>query len=215
MTQPIRVDIVSDVVCPWCVVGYRQLAKAAEETGIPLEVQWHPFELNPQMPDEGQNLREHIMEKYGSTAAQSQAARDRLTELGAGLGFTFAFTDDMRMVNTFRAHQLIHWAAAQGKGHAMKQALFTAYFTHRADLNDVAVLAAEAGKLGLDAAAARAVIESGELADEVREAERFWTQQGITGVPAMVFQRRHLVTGAQGEETYARILRHLAEAPAA
>ncbi|MCT8160068.1 DsbA family protein [Pseudoruegeria sp. SHC-113] len=215
MANPIRVDIVSDVVCPWCIVGYSQLKRASEETGIPLEIQWHPFELNPQMPSEGQNLREHIMEKYGSSAADSQAARDRLTDLGADLGFTFAFTDDMRMVNTFRAHQLIHWADEHGKGHAAKQALFTAYFTERRDLNDPEVLADVAESLGLSREEALKMLESETLAQTVRQVEQFWLQQGISGVPAMVFERQNLVTGAQGEANYANILRHLAEAPAA
>lgn len=206
---PIRVDIVSDVVCPWCVIGYHQLARAAQEADIAIDVHWHPFELNPGMAPEGENLREHIAAKYGTTPEASQQARTRLTELGKDLGFTFDFADDMRMVNTFRAHQLIDWAQDHGKGHAANMALMRAYFGQRADLNDPAVLVAVAQEIGLDAENARAMLESGDKADRVRQKEQFWTSRGVSGVPAMIFARQHLVTGAQGEENYARILDHL------
>ncbi|WP_370161434.1 DsbA family oxidoreductase, partial [Limimaricola soesokkakensis] len=131
MSEPIRVDIVSDVVCPWCVIGYSQLARAAEEIGIAIEIHWHPFELNPQMAEEGENLREHLAAKYGTSPEDSVKARARLTEMGAALGFTFDYADDMRMVNTFRAHRLIDWATEQGRGHEMNLALFEAFFTRR------------------------------------------------------------------------------------
>ncbi len=211
-TEPLRVDIVSDVVCPWCAIGYYQLARASAETGIPVDVHWHPFELNPHMGEEGENLREHLAAKYGTTPEASVKARARLTEMGAGLGFTFEYADDMRMVNTFRAHQLIDWAEDQGKGHQMKLALFDAFFTRREDLNDPQVLADAAAGIGLDRKRALAALESGDKADLVRQKERFWTSRGVTGVPAMIFDRHHLVTGAQGEERYARVLRHFVEA---
>jgi predicted DsbA family dithiol-disulfide isomerase len=211
MTKPIRVDIVSDVVCPWCAIGYYQLAKAADETGIGIEVHWHPFELNPQMADDGENLREHLATKYGTTPEGSKTARKRLTDLGAALGFSFNYADDMRMVNTFRAHQLIDWAEDQGLAHEAKLALFEAFFTRRKDLNDPSVLVDVAQSIGADGEAAMAMLHSGEKADLVRQKEQFWTSRGVTGVPAMIFQCQHLVAGAQGEDTYARILQHLAE----
>ena len=211
---PIRVDIVSDVVCPWCVIGYHQLATAAKETGINLDVHWHPFELNPQMAAEGENLREHLAAKYGTTPEGSRKARARLTEMGAALGFTFNYADDMRMVNTFRAHQLIDWAEDQGRAHDMKLALFAAFFTRREDLNNVDVLADVASSIGLDRDTARAMLDSEERAESVREKEQFWTSRGVTGVPAMIFNRQHLVTGAQGEENYANILKQLQTAQA-
>ena len=211
---PIRVDIVSDVVCPWCVIGYHQLATAAKETGVNLDVHWHPFELNPQMAAEGENLREHLAAKYGTTPEGSRKARARLTEMGAALGFTFNYADDMRMVNTFRAHQLIDWAEDQGRAHDMKLALFAAFFTRREDLNNVYVLADVASSIGLDRDTARAMLDSEERAESVREKEQFWTSRGVTGVPAMIFNRQHLVTGAQGEENYANILKQLQTAQA-
>lgn len=215
MTDPIRVDIVSDVVCPWCAIGYYQLAKASRETGIAVDVHWHPFELNPQMASGGENLREHLAAKYGTTPEGSREARARLTEMGAALGFTFNYADDMRMWNTFRAHQLIDWAEEFGKGHEANLALFEAFFTRRENLADAQVLADVAESIGLDRAATLAMLGSGERAGAVREKERFWTERGVQGVPAMVFDRQHLVSGAQGEATYANVLKQLSAAKAA
>ena len=211
---PLRVDIVSDVVCPWCVIGYHQLAHAANATGVAIDVHWHPFELNPNMVQEGENLREHLAAKYGTTLGDSIKARARLTEMGAALGFEFNYADDMRMVNTFRAHQLIDWAEDQGRAHDMKLALFAAFFTRREDLNNVDVLADVAASIGLDRDTARAMLDSEDRAESVREKERFWTSRGVTGVPAMTFNRQHLVTGAQGEENYVNILKQLQTAQA-
>lgn len=215
MTKTVRVDVVSDVVCPWCVIGYHQLAKASDETGIGIDVHWHPFELNPQMGAAGENLREHLAAKYGTTPEGSRKERARLTEMGAALGFTFDYADDMRMVNTFLAHQLIDWANDHGRGHDTKLALFRAFFSRREDLNDVNVLSNVAAEIGLDRNAATAMLETGEKAELVRRNELFWTSRGVSGVPAMIFDRQQFVSGAQGEETYARILRHVAEGQAA
>lgn len=212
MTEPLRIDIVSDVMCPWCLIGFRQLAKALDETGTPHELHWHPFELNPAMPAEGQNLREHLAEKYGTTPEQSQQSREQMTRLGEDLGFPFRFADDMRMHNTFNAHQLLHWAGTQDRKHDLEMALFTAHFTDRRDLSDMSVLADIAGEIGLDRAEALEVLTDQRHADEVRALEQFWLKQGIRGVPAVIFDAQHLVTGAQGTENYTRILRHLAPA---
>jgi len=214
-TSAIRVDIISDVVCPWCVIGYRQLAAASREEGILLDVHWHPFELNPQMPEEGQNLREHLAAKYGTTLEGSKQARARLTEMGAALDFIFDYVDDMRMWNTFRAHQLIDWADEQGRGHDMKQALFVAYFTYRKNISDVEVLADIAAELGLDRTEAFRTVSSGERAETVRQKQGFWASRGIQGVPAMIFERQHLLSGAQGAENYGSVLRQLRAAQAA
>ncbi|NOE20230.1 DsbA family oxidoreductase [Ruegeria atlantica] len=213
--MPIRVDIVSDVVCPWCVIGYHQLAKAARDTQTELDIHWHPFELNPQLAEGGENLRDHLASKYGTTLEGSIKARARLTEMGAALGFTFNYADDMRMYNTFRAHQLIDWAAEQGKGHEMKQTLFSAFFTRRENVSDIQVLADAAAGIGLNRADALDMLQSQDRANHVRQKEHFWISRGVQGVPAMVFDKRHLVTGAQGEENYACILLHLRDDRAA
>ncbi len=209
--RKLRIDIVSDVVCPWCVIGYRQLAEALEASGTAHEIHWHPFELNPNMPAEGQNLREHVAEKYGATKAQSEASRAQMTAVGAEVGFEFRFADGMRMHNTFSLHQLLHWADQQGRMHDLKQALFSAHFTHCRNLSDHKVLADVAAEIGLERIEALAVLKDQRFAAEVRAAEKFWLDQGVQGVPALVFNRRHLVTGAQGVENYMRILAQLAE----
>jgi predicted DsbA family dithiol-disulfide isomerase len=211
LPNKLQIDIVSDVVCPWCVIGYRQLAKALEASGTPHEVRWHPFELNPTMPPEGQNMGEHIIEKYGTTKEQSEESRSRMTAAGAEVGFEFRFADDMRMHNTFNVHQLLHWADQQERAHDLKQALFTAHFTDRSNLSDDAVLADVAAAIGLDRAEAVAVLADQRFATEVRTAEHYWQNQGIQSVPAIIFNARHLVSGAQGVENYARILTQLSE----
>lgn len=209
MTEPLRIDIVSDVMCPWCIIGYRQLALALEATGTAHEIHWHPFELNPQMPPEGQDGFEHVAEKYGSTRAQSEESRARMTALGTELGFDFRWTNGFRMHNTFNAHQLLHWADTQTRKHDLKMALFSAHFTDRRNLSDNAVLADVASEIGLDRTEALAVLEDQRFADDVRQVQSFWLKQGIQGVPAMIFDRQHLVTGAQGVENYTSILNQL------
>ena len=211
--KPLRIDIVSDVVCPWCVIGYRQLAEALEQTKTPHEIHWHPFELNANMPSEGQNMREHIIEKYGSTKQESDASRVRLTDAGDEVGFEFNFNDDTRMHNTFNLHQLLHWADQQGRMHELKQALFAAHFTHNRNISDINVLADIAAETGLDRNEALAVLEDQRFAQEVREAEKHWQQQGIQSVPAIIFNERHLVSGAQGVDNYLSILDQLANMP--
>lgn len=209
--QPVRIDIVSDVVCPWCIVGYRQLSQALAQTGVQAEVKWHPFELNPDMPPEGQNLREHLIEKYAITPEQSISARAQLTALGADLGIVFNFSDDSRMVNTFLAHQLIEWADDQGRQTDMKLALFKAHFSDGRNVSDLATLVEIAAGLGLDAGAARVALEGETMAWNVRSMQTFWTDKGVRGVPAMVFGGKHLLTGAQGVETYVKMLGRLGE----
>ena len=209
MTEPLRIDIISDVMCPWCIIGYRQLAQALEETGTPHDIHWHPFELNPDMPPEGQDGREHVAEKYGTTPEQSEQSRAQMTALGESLGFDFRFADGFRMHNTFNAHQLLHWADAKGRKHDLKMALFSAHFTDKRDLSDIAVLADVAGEIGLDREEALAVLQYQRFAEEVRGVENFWVKQGIQGVPAVVFDRQHLVTGAQGVENFTQILAQL------
>ena len=209
--KPLRIDIVSDVVCPWCVIGYRQLAEALKQTNTEYTIHWHPFELNPHMPSEGQNLREHIIEKYGSTKEESDASRIRMTEAGREVGFKFNFNDDTRMHNTFNLHQLLHFADQQGYMHELKQALFAAHFTDNRDISDINVLADIAAEVGLERSEALAVLEGQFFAKEVRAEEQHWQQQGIQSVPAIVFNERHLVSGAQGVENYVSILEQLAD----
>lgn len=207
----VQIDIVSDVMCPWCIVGYKQLEQALGSVGAGAYIRWHPFELNPQMPAEGQNMAEHLAEKYGSTPAQSVENRKRLSDMGRDLGFTFNFSDETRMQNTFAAHQLLTWAQSKGLQHPLKMALFDAHFTQGRNVNDTDVLADVAATAGLDRAEALEVLNSGSLAEQTREAQEFWTSRGISGVPSMVFEGKYLVTGAQGADNYAQMLRKVLE----
>lgn len=210
MTQPIRVDIVSDVVCPWCIVGYRQLLAASEATGIAVDTYWHPFELNPQMEPEGENLRDHIMRKYGSSAEQSTAARSHLTSIGQELDIDFNWTEDSRIYNTFAAHQLLHWASETGQAQSLKLALFDAYFTSGLDISNPEVLARVAEGIGLSASDAIEVLNDQRYASAVREKEQFWTSRGVSGVPTMIFDARQATSGAQGVDVFSKLLKQLA-----
>ncbi len=213
----LRVDIVSDVVCPWCIIGYRQLLKAIELStlNIELALHWHPFELNPQMPEQGQNLREHLAGKYGTTPEQSRDARARLTELGDSLGFRFDYFDEMRMVNTFRAHQLLHWAGTLGQQTELKLALFNGFFSERKDVSRVEVLVSTAADIGLDPEMARAVLDDGRYASAVRAEQKLWLSRNVHAVPTFIFNERFLVPGAQDAETLVKVLAKVTEPTAA
>lgn len=208
---PLQVDIISDVVCPWCIIGYKQLQKAlaALPGQFAVTLRWHPFELNPQMPAAGQDLREHLAQKYGTSPDRSRAARVRLSTLGESLGFTFDYFDGMRMVNTFRAHQLLHWAAGQGRQTELKLALFEAFFSRREDVNDPAVLAAVAARAGLDSDEAGAVLSDERYAPAVRAEQQYWLEQDVHAVPTFFFQRQYIVPGAQDAEAFVRLLQKI------
>ncbi|MEP5766651.1 MAG: DsbA family oxidoreductase [Halieaceae bacterium] len=206
--MPLRIDLVSDVVCPWCIIGYRQFEKALAERAdkIALDLHWHAFELNPQMPPEGQNLREHLAQKYGSTPEQSRGARQRLTELGESLGFQFNYGDEMKMVNTFRAHQLLHWAGEKGLQTELKEALFAAFFTDGRDVSDTEVLLDVVESTGLSREEAAEVLSEARYAQSVREDQRQWVEQGIQAVPTFVINEQYMVQGAQEAEAFGRML---------
>ncbi|WP_299029234.1 DsbA family oxidoreductase [uncultured Sulfitobacter sp.] len=205
-TQPIQIDIISDVMCPWCIIGFRQLEQALGALDTGAFIRWHPFELNPDMPPEGQNLREHIAEKYGATPEQSAQNRAQMQQIGTELGIDFQFSDDSRIVNTFAAHQLLDWAQSKGLQHPLKLALFDAHFTQQRDVSQHDVLKEVASSVGLDSAEAQNVLDQSTHAAETRARQTFWTERGISGVPAMVFEGKYLLTGAQGAQNYAQML---------
>lgn len=207
----VQIDIISDVMCPWCIVGFKQLEQALGITGVGAYIRWHPFELNPEMGPEGQNLAEHMAEKYGASAEQSAQNRAQLTAMGKELGFDFNFTADSKMVNTFAAHQLLDWAQEQGRQHPLKLALFKAHFSDQRDVSDPAVLTDLAADVGLDRAAAEEVLRSGSHAAQTRERQQFWTSRGISSAPSMVFGGRYLVSGAQGPQAYAQVIAKVLE----
>ncbi len=213
----IRIDIVSDVVCPWCVIGYKQLQEALSrlDGAVDAEIHWHPFELNPMMPPEGQELREHMGQKYGANRQQSDAARDRLTAIGDSLGFSFNFYEGQRIYNTFLAHQLLKWAEQMGKQSELELALFESYFSKQENVGDEKVLAEVAGRVGLDEAEAAAVLQDGRYAADVREHQRLWLSKGIQAVPSFILDGRYLIPGAQNPDVFVSAIEKLTEDTAA
>lgn len=213
MESVIKIDVVSDVVCPWCIIGYKRLEQAIQELGLEdkIELEWQPFELNPNMPAEGENLRQHLANKYGTTPEDSVRARDNLTNLGKEVGFDFDYFDDMKMVNTRDAHVLLQWAEQFGKQTELKLALFAAFFGQRKDVSDRSTLAAILTDIGLDANMGIATLDDASNADSIEYQENQWHQLGVSSVPTVVFNMESAVTGAQPVEVYKQILSEYAE----
>ena len=212
MTQPLKIDFVSDVSCPWCVIGLRSLEQALERIGpeAAADIHFQPFELNPHMPPEGQDAAEHISQKYGSTREQILRNQEAIRARGADLGFTFDMGKRSRVYNTFDAHRLLHWAELEGRQRELKRALFAAYFTDGKNPSDREVLLDLATQAGLDAGRAREILESGLYADEVRERQRFYGERGIQAVPSVIVNDKYLIQGGQPVEVFKRALRQIA-----
>jgi predicted DsbA family dithiol-disulfide isomerase len=214
MTAPrLHIDFVSDVACPWCAVGLNALERALERLGDEVEVEIHmqPFELNPTMSPEGADAAQYLKSKYGLSDAQLAANRARIAERGAAEGFTFG--ERRHVWNTFDAHRLLHWAGVEGtpgQQRALKHALLTAYHGQGRNPAAADVLLELATQVGLPAERARAVIESREFADAVREAESYWHDAGIQSVPAVVVNRQHLISGGQPSDVFEQALRQIA-----
>lgn len=214
--KTLKIDFVSDVVCPWCVVGLGGLETALERLepeGIAADIAFQPFELNPDMAPEGEGIVEHIGRKYGSTPEQSAANREMIKARAADVGFDMRMGADSRIWNTFDAHRLLHWAseAAPDKQKPLKQALFTAHFTENRNLTDAGVLTQAAETAGLDRAEAAEVLASGRYAQAVRQAEQLWRARGISSVPAVVVEGKYLISGGQPAEAFEQALRRIAK----
>lgn len=212
MNTPMKIDFVSDVSCPWCVIGLKSLEAALARVGneVSAELHFQPFELNPQMPAGGQDIDEHLAQKYGSTREQSERSREAIRARGAAIGFDFEMGKRSRIYNTFDAHRLLHWAESEGHQRALKHALFEAYFTQGRNPGDHAVLIELAEKVGLDPARAAEILASDTYADDVRRQQRFYTDNGINAVPAVIINDRHLIQGGQPSEVFEQALRQIA-----
>nr|WP_321446137.1 DsbA family oxidoreductase [uncultured Cohaesibacter sp.] len=206
MTTPLRIDIISDVVCPWCAVGYNQLRVALERVGVEADIHWHPYQLNPDMEAGGQDRLAYLAEKYDISADDAANTQQRITDLGREVGFTFNFSEGQRTYNTLAAHQLIHWAGDLGKAHEMKTALLKAYFTDNRNIGDSETLVEIAAEQGLDADEARAVLTENRFAKDVGEHIAFWRKQGISGVPAIILNKKYLLNGAVGIDQFRRAI---------
>jgi predicted DsbA family dithiol-disulfide isomerase len=212
VTQPLKIDFVSDVVCPWCAIGLKSLEQALQKLDgeITAELHFQPFELNPQMVPEGEDIVEHLTHKYGSTPEQIAQNQESIRQRGAALGFSFSMDKRSRIYNTFDAHRLLHWAEPQGKQLALKEALLQAYFGRGENVSSHDVLARIAGEVGLDGTEARKLLESNRFAEEVREQEQFYQSQGIRAVPSVIINGRYLIQGGQPPEAFEQILRQVA-----
>lgn len=208
MKEKLKIDIVSDVVCPWCAVGYKRLEKAIDELGVQdqVEIEWQPFQLNPQMSKEGQDLGEHLTEKYNSTKEQQAQSKAMLVEAGEDLGFTFDYFEGMRMVNTFEAHVLLDYAKEFGKQTALKMRLTTAFFSERKDVSKHDILKEALLDVGLNADEALKFLLNEERREDVNKKETYWKSLGVNSVPTVVFNRKSAVTGAQPIKIFKQIL---------
>lgn len=217
MTRTLHIDFVSDVVCPWCVVGLGGLETALERLkgeGITAEIAFKPFELNPGMAPEGENMVEHVGRKYGATPEQSAANLDMIRARAAEAmpGFEMRMGEDSRIWNTFDAHRLLHWAGEAGpdRQKALKTALFKAHFTEGRNLTDAGVLTGAAEAVGLDRAEAAEVLASGRYVEAVRAEQALWRSRGINSVPAVVVEGKYLISGGQPAAVFEEALRKIA-----
>lgn len=215
MNTHLKIDFVSDISCPWCVIGLKALQQALRTTGLDVtsNIHFQPFELNPQMPPEGQDIAEHLTQKYGSTPEQQAQNQEAIRARGAALGFAFNLNQRSRIYNTFDAHRLLHWAELEGRQSELKQELFNAYFTDGLDPSDREVLVNVTARAGLDPARAREILASELYAHEVREREQFYHQQGIHAVPSVIVNDRYLIQGGQPAEVFEQTLRKIAAEP--
>ena len=207
-----KIDFVSDVSCPWCVIGLKALEQAIAQLGggLNTEIHFQPFELNPQMPPEGQDITEHLAQKYGATPEQSEQTRAMIRARGEEVGFHFALDKRSRIYNTFDAHRLLHWAQLEGRQLALKHALFKAYFSDGENPGAHEVLIRLAGEVGLDAGRAREILASGAYAEDVRKQQRYYLEHGINAVPAVIVNERHLIQGGQPAQVFEQALRQIA-----
>ncbi|SDI49525.1 DsbA family oxidoreductase [Pseudomonas panipatensis] len=214
MSRTVTLDFVSDVVCPWCAIGLNGLLQAIRRVDGELDVELHikPFELNADMPAEGEDLVQHLQRKYGSSAEDIASNQQRIRDIGAEVGFHFDLHKRDRIYNTFDAHRLLHWAAEQGRDLALKQALLRAYFGEGRNPSDPEVLLELTTSVGLDPVRTREILDSDAYASEVIEEEEFYTSHGIHAVPAVIIDGRQLISGAQSTDYYEQALRQIARA---
>lgn len=215
-SKPMRIDFVSDISCPWCAIGLSSLELALDRLGnkaggqAGAEIHFQPFELNPNMGPDGQDIVEHVTEKYGATAEQQASSREMIRQRGADVGFRFDMERRGRIYNTFDAHRLLCWAEEEGRQRDLKMALFEAYFGHCHDPSNHDVLLDVVERVGLDRERAQHILESSEYAEEVREREQFFQRAGIHSVPAVIINQRHLISGGQPPEVFEQALREIA-----
>jgi predicted DsbA family dithiol-disulfide isomerase len=208
----LKIDFVSDVSCPWCAIGLRSLERALNNlgSGVSADIHFQPFELNPGMEAGGQDIVEHLTQKYGSTREQIERTQEGIRARGAELGFKFDMDKRSRIYNTFDAHRLLHWAELEGRQHALKSALFAAYFSEGRNPSDHEVLIDVAKRVGLDPGRAREILASDLYVKEVSERAQFYRERGIQAVPSVIINDKYLIQGGQPAAAFEQVLRQIA-----
>lgn len=204
----IKIDIVSDVTCPWCAIGYKRLSNAIKELNIEdkVEIEWHPFQLNPNMPKEGQNANKYLMNKLSINEEELMQKRKKVAQLGKEAGFEFDYFTDMKKPNTFNAHVLLDYAKEFDKQTELKVRLQRAYFGERKNINNKEVLASEVKEIGLNVDEAMSRLDNEEAISHVKEEEKYWRDRGVFAVPTMVFNKKIVRRGANKTEYYKQLL---------
>lgn len=209
----LQIDIVSDIACPWCAIGYARLEKAMEALNDEMDfaIQWHAFELNPDPAAEAEPILPALARKYGRSEDEVRDNQSQMMAVAKELGLNFEKLQNRYTRNTFDAHRLVKWAEEHGKQTAMKMACFEAYFGRAENISDADVLVSCAEQAGLDGSEAKAVLASDQYTDAVREDEAKYQQAGVSAVPAYIINQTYLVSGAQEPETLVQAFREIAE----
>jgi predicted DsbA family dithiol-disulfide isomerase len=208
----LKIDIVSDISCPWCIIGYNGLNIALDKLAdnVSADITWHPFELNPQMPSEGQEINEHLGQKYGIDEQQITQNREAIKQRGLSVGYEFGNRGGGRIYNTFDAHRLLHWAKLEGKQTELKLAMFDLYFKDSGDPSDHVQLIATVKHVGLDPTQAQAILSSDKYSADVRKEQQYYQSMGVSSVPAVIVNNKHLISGGQPADVFENALKQIA-----
>ncbi|GAA6134873.1 DsbA family oxidoreductase [Oceaniserpentilla sp. 4NH20-0058] len=210
--KTLQIDIVSDVVCPWCAIGYGNLNTALSQVKSDLQakINWHPFQLNSHMPKQGQDIGEHLVEKYGLTNEQRKVNQERIKLAGEAAGVTFNFGERSRIYNTFDCHVLLTLAAQMNKQTELKLALFNGYFTQGLDISDSSVLINICEEVGIQREQAEQALSDSILIEQVKKEEEQFKSMGIQSVPAFIVNQKYLISGGQPVESFKQALLEIA-----
>ncbi|AXI42381.1 DsbA family protein [Sulfitobacter sp. SK011] len=210
MREPIKLDVMSDPICPWCYIGKAHLDRAlTEHPNHPFVIEWHPFQLNPDMPPEGMDRRAYLEGKFGGKEGAVRAYAP-VVEHAKAAGLTINFEAMKRTPNTLNAHRLIHWAGIEGRQTAAVSALFKAYFVDARDIGDVEVLADIADSIEMDAAVTTKLLQTDVDSQDIRDRDAHSRKMGITSVPTFIVAGTHAVPGAQSPELWAQVIAEIA-----
>jgi predicted DsbA family dithiol-disulfide isomerase len=210
-----KIDIVSDTICPWCFVGKRRLEAAlAEQPDLDVEIVWHPYQLNPTTPKEGVDRKDYLREKFGTETYPEQML-GALGEAGQSTGIEFKFNSMNRVPNTIDSHRVLHWARETGQQNALAEILFRRYFIDNEDIGDSETLTAAAAEAGMDADLVRERLSSDADDEAVRAEAQYASQMGISGVPTFIIDNKYAVQGAQTAEVFRQVFAKVAEDQAA